>query len=114
YYYSMLTSLAAHYDFDLELPFNKLPKRIQKILLYGSNEEHIHFTYHFEGRRTIEREQTFEGIIPNMERRYHETESDYIRDELSRYLSQKTCPDCQGTRLNTAARHVFIQDHTLA
>lgn len=114
YYYSMLTSLADHYGFDVDVPFNKLPKRIQKILLYGSGDELIHFTFRFEGRRSVQREQSFEGIIPNMERRYRETESDYVRDELSRYLSQKSCPECHGTRLNLAARHVFIAEHTLA
>lgn len=113
YYYSMLSSLAKHYHFDLDTPFKKLPKKIQEILLYGSGELEIQFRYTQESGQVVTRKHTFEGIIPNMERRYHETDSDYVREELAKYLTQKSCVDCQGTRLKETARYVFIENKAL-
>lgn len=113
YYFSMLTSLAKHYRFDIETPFKKLPKKIQDIVLYGSGEEEITFRYMQESGGTISRKHVFEGVIPNMERRYLETESSYVREELAKYLTQKSCIKCQGTRLKEAARNVFINEMAL-
>ena len=114
YYYSMLNSLAKHYRFDLDTPFKKLPKKIQELLLYGNDGVEITFRYLQDNGQTVTRKHAFEGVIPNMERRYHETESGYVREELSKYLTQKACHDCQGTRLKETARNVFIEKQTLA
>ncbi len=114
YYYSMLTSLAKHYAFKLDTPFNKLPKKLQNIILNGSGDEEIKFTYAAQdGGRTITKKYPFEGVIPNMERRYQTTESDWIREDLAKYLSQQPCPSCNGSRLNEAARNVFVQDQRI-
>ncbi|MBI2383608.1 MAG: excinuclease ABC subunit UvrA [Gammaproteobacteria bacterium] len=113
YYWSLLQSLARHYDFDLELPFSELPKKVREVVLYGSGEERIAFEYPDERGRMHTRVHRFEGIIPNLERRYRETESDAVREELAKYLSDKPCPDCTGERLNRAARHVFVADRRL-
>jgi excinuclease ABC subunit A len=113
YYFQLLQSLAKHYRFDDESPFAKLPKKIQEVILYGSGDEDIKFTYLNERGGRITRAHPFEGIIPNMERRYRETESNVIREELSKYLNSQPCPECQGTRLRREARHVFIAGHTL-
>jgi len=113
YYYSMLSSLAKHYKFDLETPFKKLSKKVQDILLYGSQETEIQFRYLQEGGQVHTRKHVFEGIIPNMDRRYHETDSNYVREELAKYLTQQPCTNCQGTRLKEAARNVFIDQRTL-
>ncbi len=113
YYYQIICSLAEHYGFDTEAPFSEIPTKIQKIILYGSGTEKINFQYTSgTGKRQI-KSHSFEGIIANMERRYHETESQMVRDELSKYLSKNICDQCQGARLNTAARHVFISDKPL-
>jgi excinuclease ABC subunit A len=109
YYFQLLTSLAKHYKFDIEKPYSKLPKKIQQVILYGSGEETIKFKYHSE-RKEFTREHPFEGIIPNMERRYHETESQAVREELAKFLLNRPCSACVGTRLNEAARNVFIED----
>lgn len=113
YYFSMLTSLAKHYKFSLEIPFKKLPKEIQQIILYGSGKEKIEFNYVLGKDNTVRKVQTFEGVIPNMERRYHESESLAIKEEISKYYSTTVCPDCQGSRLQRAARHVFIKGKNL-
>lgn len=113
YYYSMLSSLAKHYKFDLEMPFKKLPKKIQDILLYGSDDVEIQFRYVQDNGQTTVRKHVFEGIIPNMERRYVDTESSYVRDELAKYLTHKTCISCKGTRLKETARNVLIENHAL-
>jgi excinuclease ABC subunit A len=113
YYYSMLSSLAKHYKFDLDMPFKKLPKKIQDILLYGNDDVEIQFRYLQDNGQTVTRKHSFEGVIPNMERRYRETESSYVREELAKYLTQKACIDCKGTRLKETARHVFIEKNTL-
>ncbi len=115
YYFSIIQSLAKHYDFDIESPYRKLAENIKKILLYGSGKEKIEFTLPgHRGRRSKKRSHPFEGILHTMKRRYRETESNLVRDELTKYMSIQDCPECQGTRLNKAARHVFIQDKTLA
>jgi len=113
YYFQLIKSLAEHYGFDLETPFEDLPGDIQEIILHGSKDEQIDFTYLHERRGTVVRRHPFEGIITNMKRRYHETESSTVREELSRYLNNQTCPDCQGSRLNQAARHVTINGKNL-
>ena len=113
YYYSMLKSLAKHYDFKLETPFNQLTKKVQEMLFYGSGDEFIKFTYEHEGGKKTKREHTFEGVANNMERRYQTTDSQYIRDELAKYLTHTKCNECEGSRLNIAARNVFINNTTL-
>jgi len=115
YYFSIIQSLAKHFDFDVKIPFNELAKNIQKILMYGSGSEKIQFNYPgHAGRRGKQRTHAFEGVLHTMERRYRETESNLVREELAKFLSIQDCPECNGTRLNEAARHVFIQDKTLA
>jgi len=115
YYFHMIQSIAKHYKFDIETPFNELDKNIQQIILYGSGKEKIEFTYQsFKNRKMkIQKNHSFEGIIPNLNRRYLETESNAVREELGRFLNSQTCPDCQGTRLNESARNVFVDDRTL-
>ncbi len=113
YYSQLLDSLAAHYGFDIDTPFNQLPEDLRHIILYGSGDEVIEFHYQGEGGRGRTRHHPFEGIIPNMERRYRETESNIVREELAKYLSYRTCPDCEGTRLCTEARHVYIAGRVL-
>ena len=113
YYFQLITSLATHFDFDIETPFEELPDRIRNIILHGSKGEVIRFRYMNERRGMVERSHPFEGIIPNMKRRYHETESNTVREELARYLSHQSCPACGGTRLNQAARHVSVAGRTL-
>ena len=115
YYFSMIKSLANHYKFDVEKPYKDLSKKIKEILLFGSGNEKIRFSYaSFRGRKmSIKKTHTFEGIIPNLDRRYHETESNSVRDELGKYLNTQICPSCDGTRLNTSARNVLINDMSL-
>ena len=113
YYFQMVSSLAAHYGFDVEMPFNELPERARNAVLFGSDGEPIDFSYINErGHRTV-RTHPFEGIIPNLDRRYRDTESVAVREELAKLLSTHACPTCQGTRLNRAARHVFVGPLTL-
>ncbi|MEO1881184.1 MAG: excinuclease ABC subunit UvrA [Methylococcales bacterium] len=113
YYYQIICSLAQHYGFDTEAPFSEIPKDIQAIILYGSGTQKIKFQFGSATGKKSSRSHPFEGIISNMERRYHETESQMVRDELAKYLAQKTCEQCQGARLNTAARHVLINQQPL-
>jgi excinuclease ABC subunit A len=113
YYYQMIQSLALHYDFDLETPFNELSKRLRDIVLYGSDGEKINFFYENSRGMQIKKLHRFEGVIPNLNRRYRETESGAVREELAKFLNSQACPDCGGTRLNRAARHVFILDKSL-
>ncbi len=113
YYYQMIQSLAAHYDFDLETPFNKLTKKLRDIVLYGSGGDKIEFYYENSRGMQIKKRHRFEGVIPNLDRRYRETESGAVREELAKFLNSQACPDCEGTRLNRAARHVFILDFSL-
>ena len=114
YYFQLLLSLSRHYQFDIESPYEALPESTRKILLYGSGEETIRFSYANDRSGKGEREHPFEGIIPNMQRRFRESESNVVREELSRFLSQQHCNDCQGTRLNAAARNVFIANRSLS
>ncbi|HXX85090.1 MAG TPA: excinuclease ABC subunit UvrA [Casimicrobiaceae bacterium] len=108
FYYQMLQSLARHYGFDLEKEFEALPERVQQVILYGSDNEKIAFQYLSERGKPVEREHAFEGIIPNLERRYRETDSVMVREELAKYLNSKACPECDGTRLRREARHVKV------
>ncbi|MCH7821426.1 MAG: excinuclease ABC subunit UvrA [Proteobacteria bacterium] len=108
YYYQMIQSLASHYKFDLETPFAKLTKKLRDIVLYGSGGEKIEFYYENSRGMQIKKRHRFEGVIPNLERRYRETESGAVREELAKFLNSQTCPECDGKRLNRAARHVFI------
>ncbi len=108
FYFQLLTSLAEHYQFDLETPFEHLSESIRNIILHGSGKEKIHFTYLTESGRKQQETHAFEGIIPNLTRRYKETESQTVREELAKYLNAQTCPECQGTRLCKAARHVHV------
>jgi excinuclease ABC subunit A len=113
YYWALLSSLSAHYGIDLEAPFESLPKRQRDAVLHGSGEERISFRYPDERGRMTTRVHRFEGILPNLERRYRETESDAVREELAKYLSNKPCPECLGERLNRQARHVYVNDTRL-
>lgn len=113
YYFQMLSSLAAHYKFAVDTPFESLSKRQQDIILYGSKGEEIDFRFVNDKGSSTVRRHAFEGILPNMDRRYKETESQTVRDELARYLSSHACPDCEGTRLCSDARHVYIEGTTL-
>jgi excinuclease ABC subunit A len=108
FYFQMVQSLAKHYGFDLDKPFNRLSDRIQQIILYGSEKEKIAFQYLSDRGKTVVREHAFEGIIPNLERRYRETDSIMVREELAKYLNSKPCPECDGTRLKREARHVKV------
>ena len=113
YYFQMLNSLANHYDFDIDTAFEDLPEDIQSIILYGSRRESITFTYVNDRGDKVNRKHPFEGVIPNMERRFKETESIAVREELSKYLVTSDCPDCKGTRLNRDARHVYVDKYDL-
>jgi excinuclease ABC subunit A len=108
FYFQMLESLAHHYGFDLETPFEDLPAKTRKVILYGSGEELISFVYRGERGSEYRRKHPFEGVIPNMERRYRETESDSMREEFAKYLSSQPCAECGGARLRREARHVFV------
>ena len=108
FYFQMLQSLAKHAGFDLERPFAKLPERVQSLVLNGSGDEKIPFTYLSERGRPMVREHAFEGILPNLERRYRETDSVMVREELAKYLNSKPCPECHGTRLKREARNVKL------
>jgi excinuclease ABC subunit A len=116
YYFAMIESLAAHYKFDAEAPWESLPDAVQQVLLYGSGEEEIRFSYALEsGERAgkkMGKKHPFEGIIRNFERRHRETDSSHVREELSRYRATQPCPDCHGTRLRREARHVFVGEGT--
>ncbi len=108
YYFQLIKSLARHYGFDVDQPFQELPERIRGLILHGSGGETIDFEYTNSRGETYHRRHAFEGVIPNMERRYRETESNLVRDELAKYLSSRPCPSCQGARLTRSARHVFV------
>jgi excinuclease ABC subunit A len=108
FYFQMLQSLAAFYEFDIEQAFEDLPEKVRKILLFGSGKTLIPFSYINERGRTSVREHAFEGIIPNLERRYRETDSTAVREELAKYQNNQPCPACEGTRLRREARHVKV------
>jgi excinuclease ABC subunit A len=113
YYFQLVRCLAEHYDFDVEARFDSLPERVREIVLQGSGDEEIEFQYPDARGGVAKRTHRFEGIVPNMERRYRETESPTVREELARYLSTRPCPECGGSRLNRAARHVYVGGRTL-
>jgi excinuclease ABC subunit A len=113
FYFSMLASLAQHYGFDVEAPFEALPERAQKVVLEGSGEEKIAFRYPGEKGRPTVKEHAFEGIIPSLERRHRETESVAVKEELAKYLNTRACPECGGTRLRVEARNVRVADRTI-
>jgi excinuclease ABC subunit A len=113
FYFQMLQSLAMHYGFDLDKPFEELPKRIQDILLYGSGKEEIGFKYLAEKGGFQTRKHAFEGIVHNLERRYRETDSLTVREELAKYLNTRPCPECEGTRLRLEARHVRVGEKAI-
>jgi excinuclease ABC subunit A len=120
YTHSLLESVARHVGFDIELPFDQLPKEVQQVVLQGSGTDEIEFTYEAEGtsrngatrKRSVKRRHPFEGIVNNFERRWRETDSNAVREELSRYQAVKPCVQCQGSRLRREARHVFLQHAT--
>ncbi len=113
YYFSMITALGAHYGFDIEAPFDALPPAARQAVLYGSGDEAIQFRYLTERGGHVIRTHPFEGIVNNLERRYRETESSVVREDLAKYLAVRACPGCDGTRLNRAARHVFVAGRML-
>ncbi|EEZ01364.1 excinuclease ABC subunit A [Vibrio sp. RC586] len=113
YYFQMLTALAEHYDFDLHTPFNKLSKKIQDIILHGSGRTEIEFKYINDRGDIRLKKHAFEGILHNLERRYRDTESNSVREDLAKYISNKPCGSCDGTRLKIEARNVFINDTAL-
>jgi len=113
YYFQLISSLADHYGFDIDTPFEELDETTRQIILYGSGKQIIEFRYLNERHGVQVRRHAFEGVLRNMERRYRETESNVVREELARYLSTHPCPECHGTRLNRSARHVFVAGRTL-
>ncbi len=113
YYFQILESLAAHYGFSVETPFEHLDERARQIILYGSGDEELTFQYLGERGRTVRRRHGFEGIIPNMQRRYRETDSGAVREELSKYLATHPCSECGGARLRLEARHVLVAERSL-
>jgi excinuclease ABC subunit A len=113
YYYQMVQALAHHYRFDPEAPYERLPERAREVLMNGSGGEEVEFRYFDSRGRTLKRRHKFEGILPNLERRYHETESLAVREELARYLGTRRCPECDGARLMKAARFVFVGGQSL-
>lgn len=113
FYFQQLNALADHYGFDIELPYKDIPDKFKKRILEGSGKEELSFTYINDRGDKISRSHPFEGVLPNLKRRYHETESDSVRQDLTQYISVQPCPDCKGSRLNKAARNVFIEEQTL-
>jgi len=113
YYFQQLKALAAHYKFDIDTPFAKLDKKHQQLILLGTGKEDIAFKYVNDRGDAIERMHPFEGVLNNLERRYRETESDMVREDLAKYLNMQSCPSCHGSRLRRDARHVFIDGKNL-
>jgi len=108
FYFTMLSSLAKHYEFDIDAPFENLPASAQEVVLYGSGKEKIPFAYINERGRTVIKEHTFEGVVNNLQRRYHETDSMAVKEELSKFINEKQCPECNGARLRVEARYVMV------
>ncbi len=113
FYFHLLQSLAKFLNFDLDKAFAKLPERVQQVVLYGSGTDKIPFVYLSDRGRAVTREHAFEGIVPNLERRYRETDSQMVREELAKYLNNKPCPECGGTRLKRDARHVKVGERAI-
>tara|TARA_R110002072_G_scaffold6364_1_gene37509 strand:- start:16532 stop:19393 length:2862 start_codon:yes stop_codon:yes gene_type:complete len=114
YYFQMISSIASHYEFELDTPYEDLPDDIKNTLLYGSGDEEIEFEYLREKNKVVTRKHPFEGVIPNLQRRYLETDSVMVREELAKYQTHKPCSTCGGTRLNKSARNVLINDIALS
>ncbi len=112
YYFHLLKSLARHYDFEVDTPFRKLRKRQKDAILFGSGRDRVDFSYINDRGDKVHRRHAFEGVIPNMERRFHETESSAVRESLQKYLTVRPCPACGGARLCEEARHVYIDGRT--
>jgi len=113
FYFQMLQAVATHYNFNLEVPFEQLSEAAQQVVLYGSGKEKITFTYLGEQGKAHQQTHTFEGIIPSLERRYRETESQTVRDELAKFINARVCPECEGSRLRREARHVTVNGETI-
>ncbi len=113
YYFQMLQAVAEHFDFALDKPFNELSEEHQKLILHGSGKQEVEFKYMNDRGDIVIRNHPFEGILNNMDRRYRETESNAVRDELSKYLNSQHCPDCNGSRLRLEARNVFVNETPL-
>lgn len=113
YFYQILTSLAKHYGFDIDQPYRDLNKSIRQILLFGSDDEEIDFQFINDKGKITHKVHSFEGVIPNMDRRYRDTDSSALREDLTRFLTTSTCQECHGSRLRVEARHVFISDKAL-
>jgi excinuclease ABC subunit A len=113
HFFQLIQALARRYDFDIETPWNELPENVQSVVLHGSGDEVIEFRESTGKGKVARKRHPFEGILPNLERRYRETESATVREELAKYLGMRPCPDCSGTRLNRAARFVFVAERTL-
>ena len=114
YYFHLIDSLAEAYGFDVETPYQDLPKSVRKVLMQGSGRKSIQFTYVGQKGQVYQKTHPFEGILNNLERRYRDTDSNSVREELMKYLSTRACPSCDGARLNEAARHVFVDDKNLS
>ena len=114
YYFQLIASLAKHYGFDVDTAWSELGEKIRQAVLYGSGDEIISFTYLTESGGRTQRKHKFEGIVPNLERRYRETESQAVKEELAKFISDRPCPDCGGARLNKAARNVFVAEQNLS
>ena len=113
FYFQMLQALSSHFGFDLEVPFEQLPPEAQNVVLYGTGREKLSFVYLSERGQKLTREHPFEGIVPNLERRYKETDSVVLKEELAKHLNTRPCPACEGTRLRVEARHVRIGGTTI-
>jgi excinuclease ABC subunit A len=114
YYFQLIASLAKHYGFNVDTPWSELGDKVRQAVLYGSGSEIITFTYLTESGGRTQRKHKFEGIVPNLERRYRETESQAVKEELAKFISERPCPDCGGARLNKSARNIFVADRSLS
>ena len=114
FYYQIIKSLSKHYNFDTEKLFKDLGKKVKKVILYGTGDEEIKFTYYNSNGKKISKMQAFEGVINNFERRYNNTDSNFVREELNKYLSKQVCGECNGTRLSEGARNVLIEDRNIS
>ena len=114
YYFHLIKNLSKHYEFDIDLPYKKIKKNIKDILLNGSGSEKISFVYPGRGGKRIKRKHAFEGVIPNLQRRYVETDSQRVKDALSKFMSTKPCESCNGTRLNQSARNIFLKKERIS
>ena len=114
YYFTQLQALAKHYGFELETPWQELARHEREVILNGSGDEQIPFVYVGDRGRKVTREHAFEGVLPNMQRRYRETESNMVRDDLVKYIAVQPCATCSGSRLRKESRHVYVDDHNIA